>query len=216
MVAAAIKNDTDVLSSGSKKNPYGSSKQHILQAAETLFSEKGFSQTTLRSVAQASGANTALVSYYFGSKEGLQKAVVELQVQRCEQFLATLKAPGQPDWNRDVFRSQIESVFNFVQSDPALYRLWNWASSERTEAGYKSAHAVLKPLEAHCAKAIGILIPSLSELEVQARSITMRSLLMRYNEMCWGPDTSNGGKSDPVLSEVRELFLNKIFIALVS
>lgn len=47
----------------------------ILNAAETLFAEKGFSETTLRSITELANVNLAAVNYHFGSKKALIQAV---------------------------------------------------------------------------------------------------------------------------------------------
>ncbi|HEX5751759.1 MAG TPA: TetR family transcriptional regulator [Archangium sp.] len=49
----------------------------ILDAAQTLFSTRGFSNTGVRDVADLAGVNSALVGRYFGSKEGLFRAAME-------------------------------------------------------------------------------------------------------------------------------------------
>jgi AcrR family transcriptional regulator len=49
----------------------------ILNAARTLFSTRGFTNTGVREVADLAGVNSALVGRYFGSKEGLFRATLE-------------------------------------------------------------------------------------------------------------------------------------------
>ena len=49
-------------------------RQRLLFCALKLFAEKGFSQTSIRQIALASGANIAAISYYFGDKAGLYRA----------------------------------------------------------------------------------------------------------------------------------------------
>jgi AcrR family transcriptional regulator len=49
----------------------------ILDAAKTLFSKRGFTNTGVREVAELAGVNSALVTRYFGSKEGLYRATLE-------------------------------------------------------------------------------------------------------------------------------------------
>lgn len=49
----------------------------ILDAAQTLFSTRGFANTGVREVADLAGVNSALVGRYFGSKEGLFRAALE-------------------------------------------------------------------------------------------------------------------------------------------
>ena len=50
-------------------------RSRLLHCALKLFAEKGFAKTSTREIAIAAGANIAAISYYFGDKAGLYKAV---------------------------------------------------------------------------------------------------------------------------------------------
>lgn len=50
-------------------------KGRLLDAALVLFAEKGFAKTSTREIAQAAQVNIASISYYFGDKAGLYRAV---------------------------------------------------------------------------------------------------------------------------------------------
>lgn len=50
-------------------------RARLLLAALRLFAEKGFAKTSTREIALAAGANIASISYYFGDKAGLYRAV---------------------------------------------------------------------------------------------------------------------------------------------
>lgn len=50
-------------------------KCRLLDAALVLFSEQGFARTSTREIAQTAQANIAAISYYFGDKAGLYRAV---------------------------------------------------------------------------------------------------------------------------------------------
>jgi len=54
-------------------------REHILTVAEELFGENGFDGTSVRDIAQKAGVNLAMISYYFGSKEKLLEALIELR-----------------------------------------------------------------------------------------------------------------------------------------
>jgi len=54
-----------------------SMREPILDAAEALFSQNGFRAVSMREIAQASGANLGSISYHFGSKDGLLRAIYE-------------------------------------------------------------------------------------------------------------------------------------------
>ncbi|HAL38202.1 MAG TPA: DUF1956 domain-containing protein [Polaromonas sp.] len=51
-------------------------RQLLLHTALRLFSEKGFAKTSTREIALAASANIASISYYFGDKAGLYRAVL--------------------------------------------------------------------------------------------------------------------------------------------
>ncbi|MBC7918946.1 MAG: CerR family C-terminal domain-containing protein [Rhodoferax sp.] len=50
-------------------------RNRLLDAALTLFADKGFAKTSTREIALAAQANIASISYYFGDKNGLYRAV---------------------------------------------------------------------------------------------------------------------------------------------
>ncbi len=61
----------------------------ILDAAESLFAERGFTETSLRTITTAAGVNLAAVNYHFGSKKDLIQSVFarfldpfELEIRR--------------------------------------------------------------------------------------------------------------------------------------
>ncbi|MFD7157909.1 TetR/AcrR family transcriptional regulator [Kribbella sp. NPDC059898] len=53
------------------------SKQQLLDAAEVEFGAHGFSGARVGEIAARAGVNKQLISYYFGGKEGLYRAVAE-------------------------------------------------------------------------------------------------------------------------------------------
>jgi AcrR family transcriptional regulator len=57
-------------------------KDKLLAAGTSLFAAKGFAGVSIRELAAESGVNSALVSYYFGGKEGLYEAVITAQYER--------------------------------------------------------------------------------------------------------------------------------------
>lgn len=74
----------------------------ILDAAEALFLEHGFSATSVRAIAREAGVNLGATHYHFGSKEGLLAAVVhrrfgpihEARTRAVDALLARQPKPG--------------------------------------------------------------------------------------------------------------------------
>ncbi len=60
---------------------YNEKQVQIIETAEELFANKGFSGTSVRDIAQAANVNLAMISYYFGSKEKLLEAIFESRIQ---------------------------------------------------------------------------------------------------------------------------------------
>jgi AcrR family transcriptional regulator len=56
-------------------------KKLILDVAERLFADRGFSATSLRELTSEAGTNVASVNYHFGSKEALLAAVLERRLR---------------------------------------------------------------------------------------------------------------------------------------
>ena len=56
-------------------------RQRLIDAAATLFADRGFQNVTVREICKASNANVAAVNYHFGDKAGLYRAVVTLAIE---------------------------------------------------------------------------------------------------------------------------------------
>ncbi|WP_418260306.1 TetR/AcrR family transcriptional regulator [Haliea sp. E17] len=66
-------------------------RQAILEAAETLFAEQGIDAVSLRQIGAAIGAgNTAVVAYHFGDKEALIEAILRFRLPDFERRRAEL------------------------------------------------------------------------------------------------------------------------------
>ena len=52
-------------------------EEKIITAARTIFTQKGFSATRTRDIAEEAGINLALLNYYFRSKKNLFRIIIE-------------------------------------------------------------------------------------------------------------------------------------------
>lgn len=84
----------------------------ILDAAEVLFAERGFTETSLRTITSTAGVNLAAVNYHFGSKKELIQAVFE-------RFLTPFTEGLDRELNRRESQAQLQ-VDDLLQS---LYRV---------------------------------------------------------------------------------------------
>ena len=84
-------------------------RARILDAALELFAASGFDGASTRTIAEQAGVNLPAIQYYFGSKEGLYRAVVEQFSQEMRAGVTPVAerirvelASGQPSRRRLV------------------------------------------------------------------------------------------------------------------
>lgn len=66
-------------------------KKEIIKAAMQLFSEKGYSQTSMRDIARTMGVSLGLCYRYFDSKQILFNTAIDLYIEECcNSYLAIL------------------------------------------------------------------------------------------------------------------------------
>ena len=93
----------------------------ILDAAEDLFAECGFSGTTLRDVATRVGIQIPSLYNHFESKEGLYAAVLERGLEPVIHVLANLVAESSQQ--RPDARPVVQSIMAVLDARPHLPRL---------------------------------------------------------------------------------------------
>ena len=90
----------------------------ILEAARAAFAEKGFAGTTIRAVATAAGVDAALVHHYFGTKDDLFLAAMELPIDP-RQVLEPAIAGGPEGAGERLLRAFL-SVWDDPEVSPSL------------------------------------------------------------------------------------------------
>jgi AcrR family transcriptional regulator len=121
-------------------------REALLAAARTQFAERGYAATTVRSVAAAAGVNAALIYHYFGTKERLYVAALDLPFNPVDVVTQQL-AVGP----RDQFAERLVRSFVGAWRDPvtgrALQAVLRRAAAEPTSAGLvrNLAEGVLLP-----------------------------------------------------------------------
>ena len=128
-------------------------KEKLLAAGTKLFAEKGFAGISIRQIADEAGVNSAMISYYFGGKEGLYEAVITVQYERLLgkfEEIAALPAPVQEKLHMyaEVIRR------NHMEDQPLMARLVQGELSSPTACMEK----VIRKYTARIAKLVsGIL-----------------------------------------------------------
>lgn len=85
----------------------GDARAAILEAAGDLFLLEGYDGTTMRAIAGQAGCDPALISHYFGSKDGLFAEVMQLPA-RPAQVLAGVVAGPRREMGARLVRAVLE------------------------------------------------------------------------------------------------------------
>ena len=96
-----------------------SMEQSILETAERLFLEKGFTLTSTTEIAKAVGCNQALVHYYFRTKDNLFNTIFEQKFRLFFQHVFELGNLDQLSFT-DMLKHFIESHFEMLKANPKL------------------------------------------------------------------------------------------------
>lgn len=119
----------------SRGRPRGGSdaKDRILSAAQKSFLQHGYNATTMRAVAVAADVDAALISYHFGSKQGLFAGAMALGVSPGQVIARVLE--GDPEqmpqqiirsvltiWDDPELGGSLALLVTQAQRDPALLR----------------------------------------------------------------------------------------------
>lgn len=91
-----------------------SSREALLQAAERLFAERGFSQVSTRDIAEAAGVNLGAIQYHFGSKFNLFLQAVHRMLTSCASLRSTLVEGGPISSAQDAAYRVRDFIFGMM------------------------------------------------------------------------------------------------------
>jgi TetR/AcrR family transcriptional regulator len=115
-------------------------RRGILDAAERLFAERGYSAASMREIARGAKTSQALLHHHFGTKAKLYEAVKQ---RFTERFDMAARMPSTANEPSPAFIVQIvRSYFSFLSQNPNLSRLASWARLEGDEAPWGASDAI--------------------------------------------------------------------------
>ena len=93
----------------------------LLAAAEVVFAEQGFAGATTAAIARRAGVPKANLHYYFATKEGLYRAVVERVLTAWLEAASSFDASEDP---REALSAYIGAKMDLARSMPLASRIW--------------------------------------------------------------------------------------------
>ena len=155
--------------------PHFSTKERILSAAETLFAQHGFAETSLREVTSRADVNLAAVNYHFGSKSNLinevfRRRLDELSARRLEALaLAETEHPGALECVLGAFIEPALALSIDRQGGSAFVRVIARAYAEKDDSLRKFLSDNYGHVMREFARAIAACLPQLAREQLYWR-----------------------------------------------
>lgn len=173
-----------------------STKDKILDTAESLFSLLGYHSTSLRAITGEAGVNLAAVNYHFGSKESLLEAVIDRRITplnktRLEMLSSVsekARLESRPPAVRDIMNAFIEPTLRFRESGPGarhFIALLGRAIVEPDDTVKKRFLNQMNPLIELMLEMLGMAMPALpAEVLIKRFHFAIGSLFFTMHACC--------------------------------
>ncbi len=87
-----------------------SSKEKILRVAAELFAKYGYEGTTIRKIAKYAGVNSAMVSYYFKSKQSLYETILSMHMEEFKRSVDSIPRDDEENFIRGFIKAHIKTI----------------------------------------------------------------------------------------------------------
>lgn len=92
----------------------------ICDAALGVFAARGYDTATLKEIADRAGVDPSLISYQFGSKLNLWKAVIDDLGRALQSLLSGLVPPAGEEDAEDALRRALSEITRFMCENPQI------------------------------------------------------------------------------------------------
>ena len=144
---------------GGRRPGDSGTREAILTAARNAFNSKGYSASTLRGIAREAGVDPALITHFFGSKDGLFEQALELPLDPAS-LVPALLVDGVDGLGERVVRTFLGVWDGTPGQGPMLAMLRSAVSHEDSAEMLRAllSRTILQPL----ARGAGAKKPDLS------------------------------------------------------
>jgi AcrR family transcriptional regulator len=185
--------------------PSSGARERILEAALDVLEREGYAGLTTAKVAARSGENKALISYHYGSKQGLlAEAARQMRTEITDEVLAGIQGVENAE---DLARGLVDALWGIADRDPGLARVY--FDLEAQPGSDPEVRQILDDMKDGYLEVIREVLGGLpGERDVEAAAIWLMAMLegLTLERLDHG-DT-------PVMERARELFVRSASAAL--
>jgi TetR/AcrR family transcriptional regulator len=104
----------------------GETKKRIIKASISVFVEKGYMGGRIDEIARRADVNKAMIYYYFDSKEGLYRSIIEMVFENVYMILKENLGGVRPDTVQDGITSFIDKYIDFIYENRIFVKFLLW------------------------------------------------------------------------------------------
>jgi AcrR family transcriptional regulator len=191
-------------------------RRRMIEAAIDIFALRGYEGASTRLLAESAGVNLPAIQYYFGSKEGLYRAVVDYIVQRIEECMAPAAARVAAELPRDdvpratllaLLYQMLDAFLALMVNGPERHRLFlHRAEIEHATAMEPLQDAIRRYVVGPCTALIARLIDRPAEDDQTiARTVLILGQITVFGHKSARRDIGWDDRNEERLNAVREL-----------
>lgn len=185
-----------------KKNP---SKQKVIDAASSLFFQKGFHGTSVRDIAEKAAVNVSSVSYYFKGKQGLLEHAV---TKYYEEYLNTVEQAILGTAEQSALERLNALIFTIIQYKQSKLQLTCFIQRELSLDSVFVREMAVTYLAKENYYIRSVFSEALAEKKFEGDR--KEYLLMQFKGMLITPYILHNEWKDQVIGEYsHEMFVNK-------
>lgn len=161
--------------------------ERLLDAAEKLFAQHGYTDTSMRMIAQEANVNIASANYHFGGKEGLWKAVMmqyaslarDFRLSKMEEAMqvGTIEALAHA-YVYPSFHGVLNTELEGLETFPKYLRLLGICHVQTPEVAVEYIKDVYSPIRRKLHASIRTLVPSATTYHVFWTVISAESIMV--------------------------------------
>jgi len=135
-------------------------RERLLNAAETLFADRGFKAVTVREICQTARANVAAVNYHFGDKLGLYREVMQKAIDAMREATEAARSAGEGREPEEQLRLYIGIFLRrlLASGHESIHKLVNREISDPTPALDDLVEQGVRPRIEYLSSVIGRMI----------------------------------------------------------
>ena len=191
-------------------------RARILDAALDLFSERGLTGTTVRDIAGRANVNVAAISYYFGGKDELYKAVaqmviggIEARVRRRAGDLLD-EPPTDPTAALEALQRLFEAVADAILGPAEMRRIARFVIREQMQptAAFDILFGTMSRIHGGACRLMGMATgrePETAETRLRVFTLLGQVLVFRVAEAVVLRRMGVDSYDDTFLTEVKAL-----------